>query len=323
MFDASQIKEGLTFDDVLLVPAESETHPNDTDTSTKLTRDIRLKIPMVSAAMDTVTEALMAITMAQAGGIGILHRNMDIETQAEHVRAVKRYESGMVTQPITITPGATLGEALALMRESGISGVPVADDNGKLVGILTNRDVRFAENESQPVRELMTADNLIKVYNTVDREQARRLLHKHRIEKLLVVDDSERCIGLVTVKDIEKARSHPEAVKDAQGRLRVGAATGTGTTGTERAEALAEAGLDVIVIDTAHGHSSNVMNTIRDVRRFGHNDMQVIAGNVATESAARDMIEAGVDGIKVGIGPGSICTTRAVAGSACPNLRPL
>jgi IMP dehydrogenase len=320
MFDASQIREGLTFDDVLLVPAESETHPNDTDTTTQLTREIELKIPMVSAAMDTVTEAGMAITMAQAGGMGILHRNMDTQAQAEHVQAVKRYESGMVTHPITITPEATLGEALSLMRECGISGVPVVDSSGKLVGILTNRDVRFAENEGQPVRELMTAENLVKVYNAVDREEARRLLHANRIEKLLVVDDNEHCIGLVTVKDIEKAHSHPQAVKDASGRLRVGAATGTGTTGTERAEALAGAGLDVIVIDTAHGHSSNVMNTIREVRRFGHNDMQVIAGNVATESAARDMIEAGVDGIKVGIGPGSICTTRAVAGVGVPQL---
>jgi IMP dehydrogenase len=310
---------GLTFDDVLLRPAESSVLPSMADTSTRLTREIGLNIPVLSAAMDTVTEADMAIAMAQLGGIGVLHRNLDIEAQCAAVRAVKRYESGMVVNPITIGPDATLGEAQALMQANRISGIPVVDADGKLVGILTNRDVRFAENPSQPVRELMTTENLATVPLGTSQEEARRLLHARRIEKLLVVDDDYRCIGLITVKDIEKAVAYPNATKDAAGRLRVAAATTVGDAGFARTEALIDAEVDVIVIDTAHGHNVEVARAVERVKKLS-NSVQVIAGNVATAEATRALVDAGADAIKVGIGPGSICTTRIVAGVGVPQL---
>ena len=317
---SAPIREGLTFDDVLLVPAESEIHPADADTRTKLTKSISLNIPLLSAAMDTVTESEMAIAMAQAGGLGILHRNMEPEQQADLVRMVKRFESGMVVNPITIEPDATLADALALMKHYRISGFPVAESNGRLVGILTNRDVRFADNDQTPVRELMTSQNLVKVVNGANKDEARKLLHKHRIEKLLVVDESDRCIGLITVKDIEKSTLFPNASKDAQGRLMVGAAVGTGNTGVERVEAMMDAGLDVVVVDTAHGHSKNVLETVARIAKLRKNNMQIIAGNIATGDAAKALIDVGADAVKVGIGPGSICTTRVVAGVGVPQL---
>lgn len=318
--DPAKIRESLTFDDVLLVPGASEVQPNDVDTSTRLTQEISLQIPILSAAMDTVTQAGMAIAMAQNGGLGILHRNMDIDVQAEEVRRVKRFESGMVVDPITITPDATLGDALELMARYSISGIPVTESSGKLVGILTNRDVRFADNPNQTVSELMTSDNLVKVYNTVDKDEAKKLLHQNRIEKLLVVDDNENCIGLVTVKDMEKSQAHPHATKDAQSRLRVGAAVGTGdVNGVERANALAAAGLDLVVVDTAHGHSAKVLETVKQIRK-DNPDLQIMAGNVATAAAAEALIKVGANAIKVGIGPGSICTTRIVAGVGVPQL---
>jgi IMP dehydrogenase len=315
------IPEALTFDDVLLVPGASEILPDAADTKTRLTKTITLNIPLLSSAMDTVTEEGMAIAMAQNGGMGILHRNLSIEQQAEMVRRVKRYESGMVVNPITIDPDATLGQALAVMRQHNISGIPVTEKNsGKLVGILTNRDVRFAEDMKQPIKELMTSDNLVKVYNKVTKEEARKLLHKNRIEKLLVVDDAERCIGLVTVKDIEKAQKFPHACKDDKDRLRVGAAIGTGEGNIARAEALADAELDVLVVDTAHGHSKGVLQMVEQVRKLRTNGLQIIAGNIATAEAAKALIDAGADAVKVGIGPGSICTTRVVAGVGVPQL---
>ena len=310
---------GLTFDDVLLRPAESNVLPSMADTSTRLTRDIRLNIPVLSSAMDTVTEADMAIAMAQLGGIGVLHRNLDIEAQCAAVRAVKRYESGMVVNPITIHPDATLGEAQALMQANRISGIPVVDAGGKLVGILTNRDVRFAENPMQPVRELMTTENLATVPLGTGQEEARRLLHARRIEKLLVVDDAFHCIGLITVKDIEKAVNYPHATKDATGRLRVAAATTVGDAGFARTEALVDAEVDVIVIDTAHGHNIEVARAVERVKKLS-NAVQVVAGNVATAEATRALVDAGADAVKVGIGPGSICTTRVVAGVGVPQL---
>lgn len=313
------IREGLTFDDVLLLPGASEIQPLEAETKTRLTRGIALNIPLVSAAMDTVTESDAAIAMAQAGGLGIIHRNLDPEAQAEQVRRVKRYESGMVVNPITIGPDETLAAALDLMKRYRISGIPVTQKNGKLVGILTNRDVRFADNPKQPVRELMTSENLVKAYNSIDKEKAKKLLHKHRIEKLLIVDDNERCIGLVTVKDIEKAQLHPTACKDENGALRAGAAIGTGEKNFGRAEALIAADVDVIVVDTAHGHSKGVVDMVKRLRRQ-HNRVQLVAGNIATAEAAKALIDAGVDAIKVGIGPGSICTTRVVAGVGVPQL---
>ncbi|ANK13712.1 IMP dehydrogenase [Erythrobacter neustonensis] len=310
---------GLTFDDVLLRPAESSVLPSMADTSTRLTREIALNIPVLSSAMDTVTEADMAIAMAQLGGIGVLHRNLDVEAQCAAVRAVKRYESGMVVNPITIHPDATLGDAQALMQAHRISGIPVVDAAGKLVGILTNRDVRFAENAQQPVRELMTTENLATVPLGTSQEDARRLLHARRIEKLLVVDDAFHCIGLITVKDIEKAVNYPHATKDATGRLRVAAATTVGDAGFARTEALVDAEVDVIVIDTAHGHNVEVARAVERVKRLS-NTVQVIAGNVATAEATRALVDAGADAVKVGIGPGSICTTRVVAGVGVPQL---
>ena len=319
--DFKRIREALTFDDVLLLPGASDVHPADVDTSTRLTKAITLNITILSAAMDTVTEANMAIAMAQGGGLGILHRNMDIEAQTIEVKKVKRFESGMVVDPITIQPSATLAEALELMKKFKISGIPVTEKYGKLVGILTNRDVRFAENPNQLVKELMTSENLVKVYNTVDKEEARKLLHKHRIEKLLVVDDNEKCIGLVTVKDIVKSQLFPHATKDNHSRLMVGAAVGTGDiNGYERTMALVEAGLDMVVVDTAHGHSQNVLDTVERIRRNVSDKLQIMAGNVATADAAKALMDVGADAIKVGIGPGSICTTRIVAGVGVPQL---
>ncbi len=316
----AQFREALTFDDVLLVPAASSVLPADVSTVTRLTRNITLGIPLVSAAMDTVTESGLAIALAQAGGIGVIHRNMPAADQAEEVRRVKRFESGMVVNPITITPDAPLSAALRLMADMKISGIPVVEKpSGKLVGILTNRDVRFASNMQQPVMELMTKDNLVTVREGVAQEEAKKLLHKRRIEKLLVVDDAYRCIGLVTVKDMEKAQLYPDACKDDKGRLRAAAAVGTGVDGLSRAEALIDAGVDVVIVDTAHGHSSRVLEQVREVRKRS-NGTQIIAGNIATADAAKALIDAGADAVKVGIGPGSICTTRIVAGVGVPQL---
>jgi IMP dehydrogenase len=310
---------GLTFDDVLLRPAESDILPTEADTRTWLTREIGLNIPVLSSAMDTVTEADMAIVMAQMGGIGVLHRNLTIQEQCAAVRVVKRFESGMVVNPITIAPDATLGEAQASMKANRISGIPVVEKSGKLVGILTNRDVRFADNPAQPVRELMTHENLATVKLGASGDDARRLLHQRRIEKLLVVDDAFHCIGLITVKDIEKAVTFPNATKDAAGRLRVAAATTVGDKGFERTEALIDAECDVVIIDTAHGHNVEVARAVERVKKLS-NSVQVIAGNVATAEATRALIGAGADAVKVGIGPGSICTTRIVAGVGVPQL---
>ncbi len=315
-----EIRQALTFDDVMLVPAASAVLPGETDTRTRLTREIELGIPLVSAAMDTVTEGALAIALAQAGGIGVIHRNMPIAQQADEVRKVKKFEAGMVVNPVTIHPDETLADALRLMADHHISGIPVVErGSGRLAGILTNRDVRFATDARQPVAELMTKDELVTVRENVGRDEAKRLLHLHRIEKLVVVDEAYRCIGLITVKDIEKAQRFPTACKDAQGRLRVAAATGTGADGIERAEALFDAGLDVLVVDTAHGHSDRVIAAVREVRRLS-NYTQVIAGNVVTAEGARALIEAGADAVKVGVGPASICTTRVVAGVGVPQF---
>jgi len=315
-----EIRQALTFDDVMLVPAASSILPGDTDTRTRITREIELGIPLVSAAMDTVTEGALAIAMAQAGGLGVIHRNMPIDQQAAEVRKVKKFEAGMVVNPVTIHPDATLADALALMVDHRISGIPVVQKHsGKLVGILTNRDVRFASDPHQPVAELMTHQGLITVREGVGREEAKRLLHQNRIEKLVVVDNEYRCTGLITVKDIEKARLYPNAAKDEQGRLRVAAAAGTGAGELERAEALFAAGVDIMVVDTAHGHSSRVIEAVGEIRRMS-NYTQCIVGNVATAEGARAVIEAGADAVKVGIGPGSICTTRMIAGVGVPQF---
>jgi IMP dehydrogenase len=314
-----EIRLGLTFDDVLLYPAASEVLPSGADTRTRVTRGISLDIPVLSAAMDTVTEGQMAIVMAQLGGIGVLHRNLTVEQQVAAVRQVKRFESGMVVNPITIAPTATLAEAQALMTGNRISGIPVVEADGRLVGILTNRDVRFAENPRQPVAELMTRENLAVVPANVGKEEARRLLHQRRIEKLLVVDDAYRCVGLITVKDIEKAVAYPNATKDGAGRLRVAAATTVGDKGFERTEALVDAEVDLVVIDTAHGHNRDVARAVERVKKLS-NSVQVVAGNVATADATRALIDAGADAVKVGIGPGSICTTRVVAGVGVPQF---
>jgi IMP dehydrogenase len=313
------IVTGLTFDDVLLYPAESDVLPSQADTRTRVTRELSLNIPILSSAMDTVTEADMAIVMAQLGGIGVLHRNLTLDEQVAAVRQVKRFESGMVVNPITIAPTAPLSEARALMQRNRISGIPVTEASGRLVGILTNRDVRFAENPDQPVSELMTHQNLATVQAGVTQDEARRLLHHRRIEKLLVVDEDYKCVGLITVKDIEKAVLYPEATKDAAGRLCVAAATTVGDKGFERTAALVDAECDLIVIDTAHGHNRDVARAVERVKKLS-NSVQVVAGNVATAEAARALIDAGADGIKVGIGPGSICTTRVVAGVGVPQL---
>jgi IMP dehydrogenase len=314
----------LTFDDVLLRPGASSVLPGEVDTSTRITRDITLNIPILSSAMDTVTEARLAIAMAQAGGIGVIHRNLTPQEQAAQVAQVKKYESGMVVDPVTVAPDATLADALALMAEHRISGIPVVEPSksgkryGKLAGIVTNRDVRFATDLTQPVSELMTR-KLITVREGVKADEAKRLLHQHRIEKLLVVDDDNRCVGLITVKDIEKAKAYPNAVKDARGRLRVAAATTVGDEGFARSERLIEAGVDLLVVDTAHGHSSRVLAAVERIRKSS-NSVQIIAGNVATAEGTRALIEAGADAVKIGIGPGSICTTRIVAGVGVPQL---
>jgi IMP dehydrogenase len=316
------IREALTFDDVLLEPARSEVLPAAVDLKTRLTREIELGIPLVSAAMDTVTEGRLAIALAQHGGLGIVHKNLDPAVQADEVRKVKKFESGMVVNPITLGPDAPLADALQLMARHQISGIPVVDAGGRLVGILTHRDVRFASDPSVPVRELMTAKNLVTVQEGIGGDEARALLHRHRIEKLLVVDDDYRLAGLMTVKDIDKAAAFPSACKDDHGRLRAGAAIGVGEDGEARAEALLDAGVDVLVLDTAHGHSQGVILALDRVRRLS-NRVQLIAGNIATIDGAKALIDAGADAVKVGIGPGSICTTRVVAGVGVPQLSAL
>jgi IMP dehydrogenase len=321
---ALEIPEALAFDDVLLIPAASNVLPSEAVTSTRITREVELGIPLISSAMDTVTESALAIAMAVAGGMGVIHKNMDVAAQAAEVRKVKKFESGMVIDPMTINPEATLADALNLMSAHKFSGVPVVEKGtGRLVGVLTNRDVRFADDPRQPVLELMTRNTpekpLVTVRDGISREEAKRILHKHRIEKLLVVDDAYRCIGLITVKDIEKAERFPNACKDVQGRLRVGAATGVGRDGMARAEALLAVEVDVIVVDTAHGHSRGVVEAVQQIKRIS-NYAQVVAGNVATADGARALIDAGADAIKVGIGPGSICTTRMVAGVGVPQF---
>jgi IMP dehydrogenase len=321
----SDLGLALTFDDVLLVPAASEVLPSQVNVASRVTRTISLNIPILSSAMDTVTESRLAIAVAQEGGIGVLHRNLVPEEQARHAASVKKYESGIVLNPVTIHPNATLDEALKLMAAHSISGIPVVElpkkgeSKGRLVGILTNRDVRFATNLQQPVKELMTKERLITVTRDVSQDEAKRLLHQNRIEKLLVVDDDYHCIGLITVKDIEKAQKHPNACKDPEGRLRVAAATTVGNDGWERTEKLLEAGCDLIVVDTAHGHSKSVLDAVTRIKKIS-NVVQVVAGNVATAEATRALIEAGADSVKVGIGPGSICTTRIVAGVGVPQL---
>ncbi len=326
------LREALTFDDVLLKPGLSEVMPSDADVRTRVTRGIELNMPIIASAMDTVTETKMAIAMAQAGGIGVIHRNMEPEEQAAQVRQVKKFESGMVVNPVTIHPQATLAEARTLMKDFGISGIPVVERSagtssinvppsapGKLVGILTNRDVRFATDPRQTVAELMTKEKLVTVREGVGQDEAKRLLHQFRIEKLLVVDAQYRCVGLITVKDMEKAVANPDACKDEQGRLRVAAATTVGELGFRRTEALIEAGVDLVVVDTAHGHSKPVLDAVTRIKRLS-NAVQVVAGNIATADGAKALIDAGADSIKVGIGPGSICTTRIVAGVGVPQL---
>ncbi|MEH6548276.1 MAG: IMP dehydrogenase, partial [Sneathiella sp.] len=314
------IREAFTFDDVLLQPAASEILPTQVVTTTNLTKEIELGIPLISSAMDTVTEAPMAIAMAQSGGIGVIHKNLDLMEQADEVRRVKKFEAGMVVNPVTIGPKDTLSEALHLMQMHKISGIPVTEpDTRKLVGILTNRDVRFATDTRQLVSELMTYENLVTVTEGATQEEAKRYLHQHRIEKLLVVDDQYRCIGLITVKDIERSTLYPDASKDAQGRLRVAAAVGIGDDGIARAEALIDAEVDVLVVDTAHGHSSRVLEAVSRIKKLS-NSTQVIGGNVSTGSGTQALIDAGVDAVKIGIGPGSICTTRIVAGVGTPQL---
>ena len=315
-----RIEEALAFDDVLVVPAYSRVLPANTDTRARLTREIGLNIPLVSSAMDTVTEGAMAIAMAQLGGIGVVHKNLSPDEQAAQVRRVKKFESGMVVNPVTIHPDQTLADARALMAQHHVSGFPVVErGTGRLVGMLTNRDVRFATDPDIKIYELMTRENLITVRADFDREEARRLLHRHRLEKLLVVDDAFRCVGLVTVKDMDKAQAHPLANKDELGRLRVAAAIGVGEDGVLRATALIAAEVDVLVVDTAHGHSDGVLHAIEAIKRRS-NAVQVIAGNVATPEGALALIEAGADAVKIGIGPGSICTTRVVAGVGVPQF---
>jgi len=318
-----KIDEALTFDDILIKPAASSVLPTEADTSTKLTREVDLKIPLISAAMDTVTEARLAIAMAQAGGLGVIHRNLEIPLQADEVRKVKRFESGMVINPITVTPKMTLEELICLKQKHRISGFPVVESSGgRLVGIITNRDVRFATDPKTPVSEMMTKENLVTVLENVRGENATRLLDQNRIEKLLVVDDKYHCVGMITVTDIEKSQAYPNASKDAQGRLRVAAAAGVGVEGLKRAEALIDAEADVIVVDTAHGHSASVIETLSKIKKLS-NHSQVVGGNIATAEGAKALIDAGADAVKVGIGPGSICTTRVIAGVGVPQLTAL
>jgi IMP dehydrogenase len=315
-----EIREGLTFDDVLLEPGPSDVMPAEVDVSTRLTRDIRLNIPLLSSAMDTVTESRLAIAMAQAGGLGVIHRNMTVDEQADQVRAVKRYESGMVVNPVTVFPDTTLGEVREIVARKKITGFPVVDrETGRLVGMLTNRDMRFERDPEVRAASLMTTGELVTVREGAGREEAQNLLRTRKIERVIVVDDAYRAVGLITMKDIEKAQAFPHAAKDEQGRLRVGAASTVGDAGYERAMMLAEAGADVVVIDTAHGHSSSVAAVVERIKRES-NRIQIIAGNVATYDATRALIDAGADAVKVGIGPGSICTTRIVAGVGVPQL---
>ncbi len=314
-----EIREGLTFDDVLLEPGPSEIMPADADVSTRLTREIKLNIPLLSSAMDTVTESRLAIAMAQAGGLGVLHRNMTVQEQADQVREVKRFESGMVINPVTIRPETTLGEVRQIVAARKISGFPVVDASGKLLGILTNRDMRFDTDPNRKAADLMTAADLVTVREGAGKEEARELLRTRKIERVIVVDEDYRATGLITMKDIEKAQAHPHAAKDEQGRLLVGAASTVGDAGYERAMALADAGCDVVVIDTAHGHSAQVSRVVERIKRE-NNRLQIVAGNIATYDAARALIDAGADAVKVGIGPGSICTTRIVAGVGVPQL---
>ncbi|HEY1751017.1 MAG TPA: IMP dehydrogenase [Caulobacteraceae bacterium] len=315
-----EIREGLTFDDVLLEPGASEVMPTEVATATRFTREIALNIPLVSAAMDTVTESRLAIAMAQAGGLGVLHRNMTPAEQADQVREVKRFESGMVINPLTIHPDTPLKEVREIKARRRISGFPVVEKgSGKLVGILTNRDMRFESRDTAPASAVMTSEGLVTVREGVSQDEARRLLRQHKIERLIVVDEDYRAVGLITVKDMEKAEAHPFAAKDLQGRLLVGAASTVGDAGFERSLALMEAGVDVVVIDTAHGHSKQVADAVRRLARET-NRVQIVAGNVATYDGARALIDAGADAVKVGIGPGSICTTRMVAGVGVPQL---
>ncbi|MDE0523508.1 MAG: IMP dehydrogenase [Boseongicola sp.] len=314
-----EIREALTFDDVLLVPAASKVLPSDVDTRTRVTRDIQTNIPLLSSAMDTVTEARMAITMAQVGGMGVIHRNLDVDEQARQVRSVKRFVSGIVYSPITLTPDQTLGDAKALQERYSVTGFPVVDDMGRVLGIVTNRDMRFAEDDATPVNVMMTADDLAILTEPADLDEARSLMKARRIEKLLVTDGEGKLTGLLTLKDSEQAVLNPQACKDRLGRLRVAAATTVGDAGHERSAALVDAGADVVVIDTAHGHSDGVVKAVTRAKRLS-NEIQIIAGNVATGEAAQALIDAGADAVKVGIGPGSICTTRVVAGVGVPQL---
>ncbi|HEX9444837.1 MAG TPA: IMP dehydrogenase [Candidatus Binatia bacterium] len=318
MFDQEILPLGLTFDDILLVPAESAVLPRDTDVKTRLTERIELNIPLLSSAMDTVTESRTAIAMAQEGGMGFIHRNMPIAAQAAQVEKVKKFESGMVTDPITVRPDQKISDAREVMHKYGISGLPVTQ-NGRLVGILTNRDLRFEKRLDRPVSEVMTKENLVTARPGVGLDEAKETLHRHRIEKLLVVDEKFQLKGLITVKDIEKKTQYPFACKDELGRLRVGAAVGVGPDSEERVEALVKAGVDVIVVDTAHGHSKNVLEAVRFIRRR-HPDLNLLGGNVATEEGASALIDAGVNGVKVGVGPGSICTTRVISGVGVPQI---
>src|SRR5438874_604720 len=316
---SADIPEGLTFDDVLLVPARSDVLPNETDTSTQFTRNIQLQIPLCSSAMDTVTEAALAIALAQQGGIGVIHKNLSVERQAEEVDKVKRSESGMIVDPVTILPTRPVSEALAVMERYKISGVPVVDEGGHLVGIITNRDLRFETRFDIPISDVMTKQPLVTVPVGTTLEQAKAVLQKHRIEKLLVIDEHKHLNGLITVKDIQKAIKYPTAAKDDLGRLRVAAAIGATADFRERADELVKARVDCLVIDTAHGHSTRVIEAVREIKRR-HTDVQLVAGNVGTTEGTRELIDAGVDAVKVGIGPGSICTTRVVTGSGVPQI---
>ncbi|MES2677034.1 MAG: IMP dehydrogenase [Pseudomonadota bacterium] len=311
----------LTFDDVLLKPAYSEVLPHDVDLKTKITKNIELNIPIISSAMDTVTESKLAIAMAQCGGMGCIHKNLSIKDQADEVRKVKKFESGIVINPLTITPNQTLNDALHIMQTYGISGIPVVESAGskKLVGILTNRDVRFATDRKQPIHELMTKSGLVTAKNNISKSDAKQLLHKNKIERIIIVDNSGNCIGLITGKDIEKSKQFPNACKDDEGRLRVAAAVGVGKDGFKRAESLIEAGVDILIVDTAHGHSKGVIDAVKEIRKF-YPKIDLIGGNIATSEAAKALIDAGADSVKVGIGPGSICTTRVVAGVGVPQL---
>jgi IMP dehydrogenase len=318
MFDQEILPLGLTFDDVLLVPAESAVLPRDTEVKSRLTQQIELNVPLLSSAMDSVTESRSAIAIAQEGGLGFIHRNMPVAAQAAQVEKVKKFESGMIADPITVHPDQKIADAREIMNKYGISGLPVTQ-NGRLVGILTNRDLRFERRNDRPVAEVMTKDNLVTAQPGVELDEAKDILHRHRIEKLLVVDEKFQLKGLITVKDIQKKTQFPFACKDQWGRLRVGAAVGVGPDCEERVDALAKAGVDVIVVDTAHGHSKNVLDSVRFIRRR-HPDLNLIGGNVATEEGTAALIDAGVNGVKIGVGPGSICTTRVVSGVGVPQI---